>query len=114
MIKSCETTQDFDRLLALSHEKPVFLFKHSTRCPISAGRWRVLQGFAEQEPRADFYRLLVIEDRSLSLDVAQKTGVRHQSPQILLFYDGKVVWDTSHGAITEEAMRSALDRIGYR
>lgn len=110
MVQDCRTAEDFSSLLASSQEKPVFLFKHSTRCPISASRWRVLVEYADREARADFYRLLVIEDRPVSMHVADETGVRHQSPQAILFYRGKPVWNESHYRITEEDMKAALER----
>ena len=110
MVQNCQTVEDFAGLLTSSEEKPVFLFKHSTRCPISASRWRVLQSYADGESRADFWKLLVVEDRSVSMFVADETGVRHQSPQAILFYQGKPVWDDSHYRITEDDMKAALER----
>ena len=110
MVQDCRTTQDFSSLLAASHDKPVFLFKHSTRCPISASRWRVLQAYAERELRADFWKVLVVEDRPVSMHVAHETGVRHQSPQAILLYQGKPVWDESHYRITEDDMEAALEK----
>ena len=110
MIQDCTTNEDFEQLLADSQDVPVFLFKHSTRCSISASRWRLLQGYAAREARAGFCRLLVIEDRALSMYVAQETGIRHQSPQAILFHRGEPVWDASHYSITEEDMTAALER----
>ena len=110
MVKDCRTVGDFSSLLTSSQEKPVFLFKHSTRCPISASRWRVVQSYADRESRAEFFKLLVVEDRSVSMYVADETGVHHQSPQAILFYQGKPVWDESHYRITEEDMKAALER----
>ena len=109
MVKDCRTVEDFSRLLASSQKRPVFLFKHSTRCSISAGRWRMFQGFADKEARAAFCKLLVIQDRPLSMHVVQETGIRHQSPQAILFYRGEPVWDASHYAVTEEDMTAALE-----
>lgn len=110
MIKDCRTEEDFEQLLADSQDMPVFLFKHSTRCSISAGRWAMFQGYADREARAAFCKLLVIQDRALSMHVAQETGIRHQSPQAILFYQGEPVWDASHYSITEEDMTLALER----
>jgi bacillithiol system protein YtxJ len=110
MVRDCRTREDFSSLLTESQIKPVFLFKHSTRCPISASRWRVLQEYATQESDADFWRVLVVEDRPVSMHVAAETGVRHQSPQAILFYQGEPVWDESHYRITAEEMRAALER----
>jgi bacillithiol system protein YtxJ len=110
MISECKATKDYERLIADSQDQPVFLLKHSTRCPISASRWQVFQSFSRQESRAAFHRVLVIEDRSLSRHIADTCGVRHQSPQAILFYQGQPVWDASHYSITEEGMTAALER----
>jgi bacillithiol system protein YtxJ len=110
MVEDCRTLEDYSGLVAESHERPVFLFKHSTSCPISAGRWRLLQEYAGRESRAAFYKLLVIQDRPVSMHVAQESGVRHQSPQAILFSGGKPVWNASHYRITEEDMAAALER----
>ena len=110
MVQECRTVADFTSLLVSSEERPVFLFKHSTSCPISASRWRVLQAFADSEPRADFWAVLVIQDRPVSLYIADETGIRHQSPQAILFYRGKPVWNESHYRITEDELRAALER----
>ena len=109
MISECKRVRDFEKLVAASHDGPVFLLKHSTRCPISASRWRVYQGLAERESRAAFHRVLVIEDRPVSLHVAQASGIQHKSPQVILFYKGEPVWDASHYSITEEVIKSALE-----
>ena len=113
MVKSCKTTGDFHQLLANSHEMPVFLFKHSTRCPISASRWRTFQGFADKD-QAEFWRVLVIEDRPTSLQIARESSVSHQSPQAILFHNGQAVWHASHYSITAEEMAAALERATSR
>jgi bacillithiol system protein YtxJ len=110
MVQDCRTIADFSKLLKTSQERPVFLFKHSTRCPISASRWRVLQEYAKHESRAGFWKLLVVEDRSVSMHVADRTGVHHQSPQAILLYRGRPVWNESHYRITTEDMKAALER----
>jgi bacillithiol system protein YtxJ len=110
VIRECKQNGDFERLVADSHEKPVFLFKHSTSCPISASRWRLFQSFAESESRAAFHRVLVIEDRPVARHIAEATGIQHQSPQAILLYNGKAIWNASHYSITEEDMAAALER----
>ena len=107
MVKDCETAQDWEQLLADSHDKPVFLLKHSTRCGISASAWRAFQGYAKTG-NAGFWRVLVVEDRPLSQQIARESRVQHQSPQTILFRQGKPVWDTSHGSITAQEMSAAL------
>ena len=92
-------------------ELPVFLLKHSTRCPISGSAWRAYQRFAEEEPNAELWKVLVIENAQLSSEISRETGIRHQSPQILLFHKGDVVWNDSHYSIKEDGLRKALDDV---
>lgn len=111
MIYECIENRDFKQLVADSYDRPVFVFKHSTRCPISASRWRVFQSFAERESRAAFHRVNVVQDGALSRTIAEEIGIGHQSPQAILLYQGKPVWNASHYSITEEDMSAALDRV---
>ena len=111
MFKECHQEADWQEAVKASYDKPVLVFKHSTRCPISASRWPVVRAFADKEPGVECFQLKVIEDRSLSLLVAQATGIQHESPQVILLHKGEAVWHTSHWSITEEEIRAALSRI---
>lgn len=108
MIKDLQHEGDLATIVRRSHDTPVFLLKHSTRCPISAAAWREYQGFDGTDPRAELWRVLVVENMPLSAKVAHESGIRHDSPQILLFSGGQVVWHASHWSITQEAMADAL------
>ena len=50
----------------------------------------------------------VVEARPASNHVAALTGISHESPQIILFKDGKPVFDSDNWDITEEAMAQGL------
>jgi bacillithiol system protein YtxJ len=39
--------------------------------------------------------------------LAQRTGVRHESPQIFLLRQGQVAWQASHYGINRQALRQA-------
>jgi bacillithiol system protein YtxJ len=52
----------------------------------------------------------VIEERPVSLHLAERLGVRHQSPQALLIRNGAAVWNASHHAITASALQNAAAR----
>jgi bacillithiol system protein YtxJ len=51
----------------------------------------------------------VVEARKASNRVAEVTGIQHESPQIVLFKDGKAVFDRDNWDITAESLSEALD-----
>ncbi|MEE3181603.1 MAG: monothiol bacilliredoxin BrxC family protein, partial [Planctomycetota bacterium] len=53
---------------------------------------------------------LVVEDRPVSLELAERLGVLHQSPQAILVRDGQAVWNDSHEGVTSAALKDAEDR----
>lgn len=107
MIKPLQSEEDYRQLLRDSATAPVLLLKHSTACPVSAGARRAYVQFTEEEPAAGCWEVLVIEQRPLSRQIAEETGVHHQSPQVILFIDGKPVWSVTHRNITVDALRAA-------
>lgn len=55
-------------------------------------------------------RIVVQEARAISEAVTEITGVRHESPQILLIRNGDCIWTTSHRKITEDALVRAIEK----
>lgn len=83
------------------------LFKHSTTCPISAKAFQEFQSFlADTDASAAVVH--VIEDRPVSLEVAEKLGIKHESPQVFVLKDGAVSFHTSHWKITKQALQEAV------
>lgn len=82
-----------------SASKPQVIFKHSTRCSISAVALQRMQK-AQQPDGIDFYLLDLLAHRSLSARVAEVFGVHHESPQVLLIKAGKCIFDESHLGIS--------------
>jgi bacillithiol system protein YtxJ len=111
MIRECQTQQDFEQLVRDSNQRPVFLLKHSTRCPISASAWRAYQHFDDTHPDAALWKVLVVENAPLSAEIARQAGVSHESPQILLFRRGQVVWHDSHWSITQKSIEDVLRKV---
>lgn len=112
---------DLQRLLQLSSDRPVIIFKHSSTCPISGSAMTQFQKLladpagplakAKLTPATAAY-LVVQEDRPISNEIADALGVRHESPQALVIRHGRVAWHASHGALTAEAMAEALATAG--
>ena len=88
-----------NEIISKSEAKPQVIFKHSTRCSISAVALQRLQK-SQQPDGLDFYFLDLLAHRPLSNKVAEAFGVPHESPQILLIKDGKCIFDESHLGIS--------------
>jgi bacillithiol system protein YtxJ len=52
--------------------------------------------------------VLVREDRPLSLAIAERSGVAHQSPQVICFEGGKAVGHASHYDITVAGLKKMV------
>lgn len=103
-------------LLESSQETPVLVFKHSTRCPISAGAYEEWQAYLANDPSPDveYAFVRVIQSRPVSDLIASTINVKHESPQVLLVRGRRAVWHASHGQITEEALREAVAQLASR
>jgi len=105
--------KQLDAIVTASAEKPVVIFKHSTRCSISR---MALKNFEREynleESEVAPYFLDLLEHRDISNEIAQKFQVIHQSPQLLLIKNGKSVYDVSHSEIDAEALKSKVETLG--
>lgn len=106
LMKNLTSTDEFD--LLMKSREPLLVFKHSTTCPISAAAYEQVHAFEGKSP-VPIYLLKVIEDRTASNYVAEVTGIKHESPQAILFKEGKPVFSVTHWKITENALLEALE-----
>lgn len=104
-----ESVEDLERMLNSSGEKPVLLFKHSTRCSISAMALHSLENNWELE-EADVTPAFIdlIRFRDVSNKTEELTGVLHQSPQAIVIKNGTVVYQASHNGIKASQIKKAL------
>lgn len=86
-----------EEIVALSYQKPIVIFKHSTRCSIS--RFALKRFEKEYDFEGDAYFLDLLEHRDISNEIATRFNVYHQSPQLILIKEGKSVYDVSHDGI---------------
>jgi len=82
----------------VSEQKPVLIFKHSTRCSISR---TVLNRFetayiAINPSQIDCYLLDLLNQRAISNQLAVQFEVQHESPQVLVLKNGKTVLHKNH------------------
>ena len=102
--------QDLEDAMETSTTKPILLFKHSTSCPNSARAFKQYQLFLDNldEEEIGGYLVKIQKTRVVSNQIEADTGVKHESPQIFLFKDRKVLWHTSHSKIKVNTIEEAL------
>ena len=99
-------------IIDLSNSIPVYIFKHSTTCGISAQAKENLElSFKNSDKSFLFYYLDLLKFRSVSNKVAAILNVHHQSPQLILVHDGKVVFTTSHHKIKANTIDESLSLL---
>lgn len=104
-----EVTQ-LDELIQSSYEQPVLLFKHSTRCSISSMvKRRIENEWSIESDKITTVYLDLLQHRNISTAIAEKTGVKHQSPQAILLRNGTVVYHASHTAISVNDIKKLVE-----
>jgi bacillithiol system protein YtxJ len=93
---------------ALSNEKPVVIFKHSTRCSISRMALKQFEREFDLNETVDAYFLDLIAHRDISNEIANRFNVYHESPQLILIKNGKAVYDVSHSDIDAIALKEKV------
>ncbi|ANW96485.1 general stress protein [Wenyingzhuangia fucanilytica] len=88
-----------DNIVEVSKTNKAIIFKHSTRCSISAS---VLNKFEKKIGEGyQLYFLDLINHRDVSNAIAEQFNIVHESPQAILLENGKVSQQASHYEILE-------------
>jgi bacillithiol system protein YtxJ len=91
-----------EELIARSYADAVILFKHSRTCSISARAYEEMT-----ELNQTVMLVLVQTAREVSNEIEARTGVTHESPQVIVLRNGTAVWHASHGNIKAWAVEQA-------
>ena len=100
-------SEALEQLLNRSDEGPVVIFKHSTTCSVSAAAYDEMRQFDGEVCLIEVQRA-----RDLSREIEKRTGIRHETPQVIVIEKGKVVWNASHWKVTAQAVTDAVQRPG--
>jgi bacillithiol system protein YtxJ len=85
------------------------IFKHSTRCSVSAMAKRRFEMDWDIIPEnTSLYFLDLINYRNISSEIAETFQVHHESPQILLIKDGDCILDASHSDISADEVAEVI------
>ncbi len=104
-----ESFEQIEQIKDRSHKVPCLIFKHSTRCNIcDIAKYRLEDDwdFGPDEMEAHYLDVLLF--RPVSLQVAERFQVHHESPQVLLIVGGECIYDASQLDITMEELREGL------
>ena len=105
--KNLSSVEQVDDLAERSADSPVVLFKHSTRCSISSMAKHRLE-HSGSDVNLEVWYLDLLRYRSVSNYIAEKFGVWHQSPQVIVLKNGEAVYDASHHMISFEELQKQV------
>lgn len=103
-----ESLEVLQEAVQSSFESPIVIFKHSNRCSISS---MVLNRIRSVPENAIPYMIDVIGHRDISNEIANVFNVLHQSPQMLIIYQGKCISDSSHLGISPKSMEAQIEKL---
>ncbi len=107
--KEISSVEEFNEMLNAPSEKAKLFFKHSTRCSISS---MALKGFEREWnfSNDDFELFFVdlIAHRDVSNAISEISHVVHQSPQVVVWRNGEVVYDASHHHIDAQKIQQTI------
>lgn len=92
---------------ARSATEPVVFFNYDRFCPINVIAYGRLAYLETSVALVD-----VTRDHEVKRALAARTGVRHESPQVIVVREGCAAWSAAHGAITVAGVQQAVARAG--
>ena len=103
-----QTKDEIDNLIDRSFEESQLLLKHSYSCGTSYMAKEDLERAAvELNERFSLSLVDVVAGRAVSRYAAEKLCIRHESPQVLILKNGKVIWHGSHFNVNAENILTA-------
>lgn len=91
-----KSPEQLERITEESHFSDHVIFKHSTRCSISRvalGRFERTDSFNKA---ATYHLLDLLAHRPISNAIAERFGITHESPQVLVIRNGVCIYQASH------------------
>jgi bacillithiol system protein YtxJ len=91
----------------LGENREAAIFKAGT-CHKTPETFAYVQKHLEGREDVPLGIIRVVEARPASNHVAARTGIVHESPQLILFKEGRAVFDRDNWDITDEAVTEGL------
>ncbi|TNE74602.1 bacillithiol system redox-active protein YtxJ [bacterium] len=116
MLHQITTADDLQNALEASNTHICLIYKHSTMCPVSYRAYLELQAVMNESlpDSLKIFMIDVISNRAVSMAIADKLQVRHESPQVLFINKGEAILNYSHSAIRKEKILIDIkQQVGY-
>ncbi|MBN1291241.1 MAG: bacillithiol system redox-active protein YtxJ [Candidatus Latescibacteria bacterium] len=107
-IKMIESVDLLEKILQKNN---AIIMKNSNRCSISRSVRVKYEVIAEKYGKNnDFYMIDVVNNKNISNALEEKTNIRHESPQIIIIHEGKVIWHASHWEIKTDEIEKYITK----
>jgi len=103
---SLEDNTALDRFLADANGGAAVLLKHSNTCGVSSRAYGEMSSF-----EGSVGLITVQEARDVSNEISRRTGVPHETPQLLILRNGEVVFSASHFQVKAATVAEELKRL---
>ncbi|RCX22537.1 bacillithiol system protein YtxJ [Fontibacillus phaseoli] len=109
--KEITTLEEWNEIVKKSSTRGQVILKHSTTCPVSSNALHEYEQYLKDtaNEQIDYTLVKVIEFRSISNQIAEDLGLKHESPQIIFVKDQSKYWSASHWAVTKAHMTAVLN-----
>jgi bacillithiol system protein YtxJ len=101
------TPEEADQFI--EHKPVVAVFKAGT-CHKTMQGWGNIERLLRERPEIPVGIIQVVQDRPASNRIAERTGIVHHSPQIIVFRQGQPLFDLDNWDITLENLEPLLDQ----
>ena len=106
-----ESIEQLQEIITTTEEKPILLFKHSTRCGTSSMALSSFEGtWSSDDELCDLYYLDLLRHRDVSNEIEDITGIQHQSPQCIVIKGKDIIYDESHSGIDARRIETLLKK----
>lgn len=101
-----KSIEEWNALLENSDEQPFLLFKLSVTSLSSVTAKKEMESLVTDLPR---YVVIVQMDKKVSNAVEADTGVKHETPQVLIIKDKKAIWQATRYQIKQSIVLDAIE-----
>lgn len=107
-----KTIEEFEEIFNNLNSAELVIFKYSSSCPISRRAEFEFEDFIKNKKDDENYKIIrvnVISARPLSMHIAEKFNIKHESPQLIwLAKDGTTKHTASHYSIDSDDLNKLI------